>query len=125
VATDSSTLPGGLVVFSSSAAGAGLLATVRHRVHRCPGAPFGFALGHAAILVSFFDVFGLTLLLVSICALVSPWHLALLERRLSARSLDCVPLRAIASWMVWIECIAQRLCRVEEARPGFISPRRG
>ena len=43
-------------------------------IYRSPGAGFGFLFGHAALLVAFFDVLGLTLLFVSVLRLISLWH---------------------------------------------------
>src|SRR5690348_13010944 len=47
-------------------AAAGFFAAAVNLVHRRPRAPLRFALGDAALLVSFFDVFGLTLLFVGV-----------------------------------------------------------
>src|ERR687888_2556565 len=66
---------------------AGLLAAAVHLVHRRPGPPFGFVFRNAALFVPFFDMLGLTLLLVAVFALVSAWHMSLRAnvRKSSAR----------------------------------------
>ncbi|CUW98833.1 membrane hypothetical protein [Agrobacterium genomosp. 2 str. CFBP 5494] len=62
------------VVFRVSAAGAGFLATAALLVHRGPGPAFGLFFGYATILISFFDMFGLALLLVRIGRFVAAGH---------------------------------------------------
>src|SRR5438552_638424 len=44
-------------------------------VDRRPGAPLGFLLTHAPALITLFDMFRLSFLLVRVSRLVSTWHL--------------------------------------------------
>ena len=62
------------VVFLLAPAGAVLLAAVSFLIDGRPGAPFRFAYGHAPTLITLFDMFGLTLLLVGIAGLVATGH---------------------------------------------------
>src|SRR5439155_7742229 len=63
-----------------------------HLVHRRPRAPFGFGLGHAALLIALLDVLGLPLLLVGVLLFGTAWHNQLLHnpaddcRKLGAKS---------------------------------------
>src|SRR5258705_731813 len=64
-----STLARRTLVHGSTAAGTALLASPGHFVDRRPGAPLRFLLAGAAMLVPFFDMFGLTFLFAAITAL--------------------------------------------------------
>src|SRR5947209_3335058 len=81
-------LRGRLVLLLAAARTALLLAASRRLVDRGPRAPLGLALRHAALLVTFFDVFGLALLLLRVLPFVSPRHSqSLLSRTKSAHAL--------------------------------------
>src|SRR5690606_26285510 len=90
----------GFVVLRLSATGAGLLAAVGLAVHGGPGAAFRLALGDAALLVAFLDVFGLSLLLVRVGRLVATWH----DDAPWLSVGDSGRVRAAAAWMEHSAC---------------------
>jgi hypothetical protein len=63
-----------LFLITLTARAAGLFPAAVIFIHRSPGTGFGFLFGHAALLIAFLNVLGLTLLFVSILRLISLWH---------------------------------------------------
>jgi hypothetical protein len=58
----------------------GLFPTAMHRIHGCPGSAFRFIGRDTSLFVTFFDVFRLSLLFVSVFRLVPSWHDYLLRK---------------------------------------------
>jgi len=72
-------LPHRLVVLGLPVpAAAGFFPTAMNLVDRRPGSPLGFVLRHAALLVTFLYVLGLSFFLVCVFRFVSAWHRFLL-----------------------------------------------
>jgi hypothetical protein len=63
-----------VVLALAIAATARLLAAVMHSVNGCPRAPLSFSLRNSALLVTFFDVSGLSFLIVGVFVFVASWH---------------------------------------------------
>src|SRR5262245_60916606 len=87
---DAAALLGGRLVDALAAARPAFLAAAGHGVDGGPGAPLGFLLRHAAMLIALFDVLGLAFLLTGVFCLRSARHvsrsLAIEPRRLQRRS---------------------------------------
>src|ERR1041384_4647199 len=64
----------GLLISFFAAAGTALLTAARFFIPRGPGAALSFLLGHASLLVAFFNVFSFTFLFVAVTAFVSFRH---------------------------------------------------
>jgi hypothetical protein len=62
------------MVFPFAAPGTAFLASTGHLVDRGPSPTLGFLFAQPPLLVTFFDVFGLALLLVRIAGFITAWH---------------------------------------------------
>jgi hypothetical protein len=63
--------PGWRSILGLAAPAAASLASTRFLVHGRPGTPLGFAFRDAAVLITFFDMFGLSFLLIGVSGFVA------------------------------------------------------